>query len=165
MVTESIVEHMLEHTHFEFQYFSDVASARDWLEESFREVCLHEEGLDIEYDAYHHWIYANWKGRHDFASVKRGCELIGDLLLTKGCTKLLNDNRLALGKWYAATRWVAEEWIPQQEQNGHKAVAWVLSPSLLHRLSTLKVLETMHTHIQIEVFNELCKAKQWLQSV
>jgi hypothetical protein len=165
MATESILEHMLEHTHFEFQYFNEVASARDWLEESFREVCFFDEGLEIEYNAYHHWIYANWKGHHDFATVKRGCELIADLLTTKGCTKFLNDNRLAQGNWDSATRWVAEVWIPRQEQNGLKAVAWVLSPSTLHRLSAQNVLEIMQTHIQIEVFNEYSKAKHWLQLV
>lgn len=165
MAAESILEHVLKHTHFEFQYFSEVASARDWLEESFRELCFFDEGLDIEYDAYHHWIYANWKGIHDFATVKRGCELIGDLLFTKNCTKFLNDNRLAHGKWTSATRWVAEIWIPRQEHKGLKAVAWVLSPSTLHRLSAQNVLETMQARIQIEVFNEYSKAKHWLQSV
>lgn len=165
MAAETILEHMLEHSQFEFQYFSEVVTARDWLEESFREICFYSEDLDIEYDAYHHWIYANWKGQHDFATIKRGCNLIGDLLSAKGCTKFFNDNRLAQGKWYAATRWIVEEWVPLQEQNGLKAVAWVLSPSLLHRLSTLKVLETMQTHIQVEVFNEFSKAKHWLQSV
>lgn len=165
MITESIVEHMLAHTHFEFQYFNEVASARDWLEESFREVCFYEEDLEIDYNAYHHWIYANWKGNHDFATVKRGCNLIGDLVRAKGSTKFLNDNRLAQGKWYAATRWVAQEWIPRQEQKGLKAIAWILSPSLLHRLSTQNVLENMQTSMQIEVFNEYFKAKQWLQSV
>jgi hypothetical protein len=165
MATESIMEHMLEHSHFEFQYFSELASARDWLEESFREVCFHEEGLDIEYDAYHHWIYANWKGVPDFAYVKWGCELILDLLIAKDCHKLLNDNRMALGEWSEAAPWLAENWIPRLEQRDMKAIAWILSPSTLHRFSSLHVLEAMHTNIQIEIFNEFFKAKQWLHAV
>jgi hypothetical protein len=165
MSTESILDHMLERTNFELQYFNEVASARDWLEESFREVCFYEEGLDIEYDAYHHWIYANWKGNHTFASVKRGCELISDLLTAKACNKLLNDNRMALGGWSEATSWLVENWIPRQEQKGLKGIAWILSPSNLHRLSSLNILEAMQSTIQVEVFNEFVKAKYWLHSV
>jgi hypothetical protein len=165
MATESILEHMMGRTNFEFQYFSEVASARDWLEESFREVCFYEEGLDIEYDAYHHWIYANWKGNHTVASVKRGCELTSDLLSAKGCFKLLNDNRMALGKWSEATPWVVEDWVPRQQQKGLRAIAWILSPSNLNRLSSLKTLDSMHTNIRVEVFNEFSLAKQWLHAV
>jgi hypothetical protein len=165
MATESIVEHMLERTHFELQYFNEVASARDWLEESFREVCFYEEGLDIEYDGYHHWIYANWKGNHNFASVKRGCELISDLLTAKGCCKLLNDNRLAQGKWSDATPWLIADWFPRQEQKGLKGLAWILSLSTLHRLSSLKILDNMQSNIRVEVFNEFSRAKQWLQTL
>jgi hypothetical protein len=165
MSTESILEHMLERTSFELQYFNEVASARDWLEESFREVCFYEEGLDIEYDAYHQWIYANWKGHHTEASVKRGCELISDLLVAKGCRKFLNDNRLAQGKWSEATPWIATTWLPRQEQMGLKAIAWILSPSTLHRLSSQKVLDQDQTTIQVEVFNEYSRAKEWLTSV
>jgi hypothetical protein len=165
MATESIMEHMLEHSHFEFQYFSEVASARDWLEESFREVCFYDEGLDIEYDAYHHWIYANWKGVPEFAYVKRGCELVFDLLKAKGCCKLLNDNRMALGEWSESAPWLSEDWIPRLEQHGMKAIAWVLSTSTVHRFSAFHVLESLDTDIRIEIFNEISRAKQWLHAV
>lgn len=162
MTTERIMEQMLARSHFEFQYFNEVAAARDWLEESFREVCFHDEDLEIEYDAYHHWIYANWKGPQDLATVKRGCGLISDLLIAKGCTKLLNDNRLAYGKWADAVSWLATDWAPRQQEQGLRAVAWILSSSTLHQLSSRKVLETVPIHIQVEVFQEFIKAKEWL---
>lgn len=165
MTTERIVEQMLERTHFEFQYFNEEASARDWLEESFREVCFIDEDLEIEYDAYHHWIYASWKGRQDLAAVKKGCRLISDLLTVKGCSKLLNDNRLAFGEWHDAISWLVGDWAPRQEENGLQAIAWILSPSTLHKLSARKVLETVQTTMQVEVFQEFFKAKYWLDSV
>jgi hypothetical protein len=164
MATESILGHILERTDFEFQYFNDIAVARDWLEESFREICFYDENLEIEYDAYHHWIYANWKGNLDEAAVKRGCELISDLLVAKGCFKLLNDNRMALGNWSDATPWLVKNWVPRQEAIGLKAVAWILSPSNLNRLSSLLTVETLNTSIRVEVFNELSKAREWLQA-
>jgi hypothetical protein len=165
MTTERIVEQMLQRTHFEFQYFNEEASARDWLEESFREVCFHEEDLEIEFDNYHNWIYANWKGRQDLAAVKKGCQLISDLLDVKGCCKLLNDNRLAFGGWNEAVSWLVLDWAPRQEQQGLKAVAWILSTSTLHQLSTRKVLQDVQTNMQVEIFQELFKAKQWLDTV
>lgn len=165
MTTEWIVKKLLERNHFELQYFSEEASARDWLEESFREVCFYGEDLDIEYDAYHHWIYANWKGTQDLATIKRGCGLIADLLHAKGCTKLLNDNRMAFGNWNEAVSWVVNDWAPRQEQQGLGAVAWILSPSTLHQLSSLKVLETVQTTIRVEVFQEFFKAKKWLDTI
>jgi hypothetical protein len=164
MATESILEYMLEKTKFEFQYFNDVASARDWLEESFREVCFYDEGLEIEYDSCHHWIYANLKGNHDFASMKRSCELILDLLVAKNCHKLLVDNRLALGTWSQAIPWVLQDYIPRMEQYGIQAVAWILSPSTIHRLDSLNLLHSLTTTIQVQVFNEYSTAKQWLQA-
>jgi len=165
MTTERIVEQMLQHTHFEFPSFNEEASARDWLEESFREVCFHEDDLEIEYDHYHNWIYANWKGRQDLPAVKKGCQLIADLLAVKGCCKLLNDNRLAFGGWNDAVSWLVLDWAPRQESQGLKAVAWILSPSTLHQLSSLKVLEEVHTSMEGEVFQEFFKAKQWLDTV
>jgi hypothetical protein len=164
MATESILEYMMEKMKFEFQYFSDVASARDWLEESFRELCFYDEGLDIEYDAYHHWIYGNLKGNHDFASMKRVCELILDLLVAKGCNKLLIDNRQALGSWSEVTPWMLQNYVPRLEENGIRAVAWVLSPSTIHRLNSLELVQSLSTPIQVQVFNEFSAAKQWLHA-
>jgi hypothetical protein len=164
MTTESILEYLMEKRKFEFQYFSDVASARDWLEESYREVCFYDEGLEIEYDACHHWIYANLKGNHDFASMKRVCELMLDLLVAKGCNKLLIDNRLALGAWSEATPWILQDYVPRLEQNGLRAVAWTLSPSTVHRLNSLDLVHSLSTSIQVQVFNDFSAAKHWLST-
>jgi hypothetical protein len=164
MATEHILNLILEKIQFELQYFSDVGSARDWLLESFREVCFFDEGLDIEYDAYHHWIYANWIGNHDGASVKRGCELIMDILEAKKCNKLLNDNRLALGNWSDAVPWLLQDYLPRVEKKGLRALAWVLSPSTLTRLNTMQVFNSLTSTIHLQVFHEFGLAKQWLHA-
>lgn len=163
MTTESVLEHVLGKVNFELQYFNDVASARDWLEEAFREVCFFDEGLDLEYDSYHHWIYSNWRGNQDFNAVKRGCDLIYDLLVAKNCTKLFIDNRLALGDWSEAIPWILEEFVPRLEKKGIKAIGWVLSPSMIHRLTSLELIKAMNTSLQVELFNEFSAAKQWLK--
>jgi hypothetical protein len=88
-----------------------------------------------------------------------------DLLIAKDCQKLLNDNRMAQGEWLEAIPWLVKDWIPRLEGHGTKGVAWVLSPSSLHRFTSFHVLEAMDTTIQAEIFNEISRAKQWLHGV
>lgn len=163
MTTESILYHLLRKTNFEFQFFNDVATARDWLEESFREVCFHDEGLTIEYDAYHHCIYTNWLGIQDMASMKRGCNLMLDLLVAKEAKKLLIDNRLALGNWSEAFPWLLQDFIPRVQAYGLQAVAWVLSPSTLHRLNSQDLVQSYESRAQLQLFQDFTAAKHWLK--
>ncbi len=165
LTAESIIAHIQKRVSFELQYFNEKNSAEEWLEESFREICFTEDNLDLEYNRCHNWIYADWKGYHTFSSVRRGCELIHDLIEAKGCSKLFNDNRFALGDWQDATQWIVTDWMPRMDNIGLSAAAWVLSPSGIHRATAQEIFISMKTQTQIQIFNDYYSAKNWLKAV
>lgn len=163
MAAESISQQVQCLISTEIQFFSDPEEACEWLEESFRELCFLDETIELEYNHLHHWLYANWKGNHNLASVRRGCEFILDLMAAKNCGKLLNDNRFALGSWDDATEWIVMDWVPRMEAQGLHATAWILSPSTMNRISSQKVLDQVQLRSQLQIFNNLYAARNWLQ--
>lgn len=161
---ESIISHLQQKIKSEIQYFTDYEPAQEWLEESFREICFTEDNLDIEFNSFHNWIYADWKGYHSYSSIRKGCELIFDLVKAKSCHKLFNDNRHALGDWQEATQWIVTEWMPRMEEIGLQSVAWMLSPSNIHRATAQEIFVSLETKSQVQIFNDYYAAKNWLKS-
>lgn len=81
--------------------------------------------LVVQYDAQHQWLYAQWYGHHDDASVRAGCAKLLALVQQTGSTRLLNDSSEAFGEWYAAAEWIGTEFLAQLHQAGVRAIAWI----------------------------------------
>lgn len=118
--------------------------------------------ITIQYDDTLLCIYADWIGYQTKQTVQEGCELILELMVEKGCHKVLNDNTHVDGIWSAASEWVGADWFPRMRQNGMKAFAWVYSPSAFSRLSADKSLRFTYDMNGIETFYKKEEAEAWL---
>ena len=113
--------------------------------------------LSIEED----WICATWFGFQLKESVPTGCKEILEALKKYHLFKVLNDSSRSKGLWN--TDWVAEEWFPCLLQEGLKKFAWVVSPDLLCKGETEKVVLSAPASSVIMMFEDTNEAKRWLK--
>ncbi|GHA58283.1 hypothetical protein [Pontibacter akesuensis] len=130
---------------------------------SRNELLYRESYIVIEHNLEDEWIYVNWRGYVNYDTVTAGCEKILFYMDAKQCFRILNDNTNVEGIWSGASRWVGENWMPRMKQAGMACFAWVYSPSTLSRLSTDKSLRYMEKDVQVETFDDIEAARDWLK--
>ncbi|MDO7874915.1 hypothetical protein Q5H93_09245 [Hymenobacter sp. ASUV-10] len=127
------------------------------------QILLNEPHIILAYDRVNEWIFADWRGRQDMASVQAGCRDMLRLMVEHRCHKLLNDNHHVDNLWSEAAEWVGTEFLPALARAGLKHLAWVYSPSAHSRLATDLSLEHAINGPVIATFEDLPSARTWLQ--
>jgi hypothetical protein len=127
-------------------------------------MVFEEKFLTLEFDNNNNWIYANWKGYQTVEGIKAGCNKMLEIVKTKGCEKILNDNTKVLGTFTATSEWAADYWFPQLINAGLKSFAWVYSPDVFGKFSIQKTIE-LSKDSPIQTFGNINEAKNWLNSV
>ena len=91
--------------------------------------------LTISYDYTDDWLYLNWHGNLDDATVVSGALKLLELLKQERCTKVLNDNTHISGLWDDAAMWGSDVFFPQLYEAGCRHFAWVFSSERFSQLS------------------------------
>jgi len=129
------------------------------------QVLLNEPHITISYDHGNEWIYADWHGDQNLASVQHGALEMLRLLQQQQCHKVLNDNTRVTSMWSEAAEWGGKEWFPAMTAAGLQYFAWVYSANLYSRLSTDLTLQFTAGNPVVATFDDLATAQAWLQQV
>ncbi len=121
--------------------------------------------LTIEFDALNQWVYANWSGYQTRASIRQGADTYLEVLAQYNCPYLLNDNRWVAGPWSQVTEWITQDWVPRAIALGLIHFAHVISPESLARLSAENLQHRISASLQMQIFENAEKAKEWLRQV
>jgi len=129
------------------------------------QTLLEDPHVTISYDHSNDWLYVNWHGDQDFASVQQGGSDILRLLRQQRCHKVLNDNALVTSMWSDAAEWAGKEWFPAMTAVGLQYFAWVYSPNLYSRLSTDLTLQFAVGNPIVATFDDIETAQAWLKQM
>ncbi|RSK48925.1 STAS/SEC14 domain-containing protein [Hymenobacter rigui] len=120
--------------------------------------------LITEWDEANQWLYNRWMGLLSTENVIQGAVEGLNLMQQTGATAILNDNREVTGSWNQANEYLAQEWMPRAVALGLRRFAHVLAPGIFAQMSA----EQLHVHVgsqfEMQLFNDLDTARQWLQA-
>ncbi|MDB5015912.1 MAG: yycG 3 [Mucilaginibacter sp.] len=122
------------------------------------------ESISIKGDELDKLIEVDWKGFHDYDSVKAGVMKILELQEITGYTKLLNNNLNVLGNWSDAVEWVGTIAFPLLEKAGIRHLAWIFSPATFSQLAAEKSIDLMESNIEAQTFSTVEEAREWLKN-
>jgi hypothetical protein len=97
-------------------------------------------GLRVSRDEANGWLYNQWLGEHDEASVKYYAASICACLTARPCTKILSDHSGLVGNWQGASPWVGREYFDRLAQQGILYFAWVYNLGYYDRVAMEKTL-------------------------
>ena len=123
------------------------------------------ESISITTDNLEQIIEVDWKGFHNYDTVKAGVMKILEMQASCGFSKLLNNNTNVLGNWSDASEWVGTVAFPLLEKAGIKHMAWIYSTATFSQLAAEKSIELTTGTIITETFTTLAEARAWLGSV
>ncbi|UII23298.1 hypothetical protein [Fulvivirga ligni] len=126
-----------------------------------REILLKQSNLEVSYDKDEQILYCVWLGFQNKEKIMNSGEKILELLKSKRCAKVLNDNTSVSGPWQDAAEWTAKNWFPRMESAGLKHFAWVFSPNIFAELSAQKAKPDSDV---VTTFHSVYDAEQWLKS-
>lgn len=129
------------------------------------QTLLEDPHITISYDHSNDWLYVNWHGDQDLASVQRGGADILRLFQQQRCHKVLNNNTLVTSMWSEAAEWAGKEWFPAITAAGLQYFAWVYSPNLYSRLSTDLTLQFTVGNPVVATFDDIETAQAWLKQM
>ncbi len=121
---------------------------------------LHKaKNIEIFYDNDHEYLYCDWIGFQNKASIMESGKVILDLVKKKRCSKVLNDNSKVTGPWQEAAEWTSTVWFPDMAKAGLQYFAWVFSSNIFAELSAKKAMPASD---MIKSFLSVNDAKGWL---
>lgn len=123
------------------------------------ELLHRSSNLEIRYDAKHQILYCNWIGIQTEEALKASGEKILELLISKGCSKVLNDNTNVVGHWYHSVEWTSSNWFPRMILAGLRHFAWVCSDDVFTQLSAQRAIPPGNI---VKAFNNYDEAFTWL---
>ncbi|MBT34128.1 MAG: hypothetical protein CMO01_31070 [Thalassobius sp.] len=129
---------------------------------SNNEVILKEKNFELSYNPSENILYCNWIGFQSTEKVKDGCNKMLEVLKSKKCSKVLNDNTHVTGPWQYATEWVATEWFPEMEKSGLEHFAWVFSQNVFAQLSAKKAIPASGV---VTTFKSTNEGINWLRTL
>ena len=129
------------------------------------QTLLEDPHITIAHDHANDWLYVNWHGDQDFASVRQGGADILRLFRQQRCHKVLNNNTLVTSMWSEAAEWAGKEWFPAMTAAGLQYFAWVYSPNLYSRLSTDLTLQFTVENPMVATFDDMETAQAWLKQL
>jgi hypothetical protein len=120
-------------------------------------------GLRVSCDEANGWLYNQWLGEHDEASVKHHAAGICACLRARPCTKILSDHSGLVGNWQGASPWVGRDYFDWLAQQGILYFAWVYNQGYYDRVAMEKTL-FYTTRPIVAIFGDVASAYEWLRS-
>jgi hypothetical protein len=119
-------------------------------------------GLRVSSDAGNRWLYLEWRGVHDAASVQQHAALICACHRAWPCSKILSDHSALVGSWQHSGPWIGGPYLTNLAAKGVAYFAWVYSVGYQDRAS-MEQARYYATAPAIALFGDLASACQWLQ--
>ena len=129
------------------------------------QTLLESPHLTIAYDHLNDWLYADWSGDQNLASVQNGCQEMLRCMVEHRSSKVLNDNTRVTNMWSEASEWGGREWFPAMTAAGLKYFAWIYSPNTYSRLSTDLTLQFTAEGPVVATFEDVDTARAWLKQM
>lgn len=123
---------------------------------------LDTPGLRVSYDEANGWLYNQWLGVHDKASVKVHAAAICACHRAQPCRKILSDHTGLEGSWQHSVPWIGGEYLSQLAGQGVEYFAWVYSKGY-HDLSAMEQALLYATRPVVAIFDNIASAYEWLQ--
>ena len=120
-------------------------------------------GLRISYDPLNEWLYTQWRGRHDIASVKHYAQEIYACLMAQPCTKILSDHSELLGNWEGAAAWMNQQHFERMARQGIAYLAWVYAHDNRDRIAMDRSCFQLAQPV-VAIFDDVAAAYAWLRS-
>lgn len=119
-------------------------------------------GLRVSYDQANGWLYNQWLGVHDAASVQQHAALICACHRAQPCSKILSDHSGLVGSWQHSVLWIGGEYLATLAAQGVTYFAWVYNTGYQDRIAMAHALHYA-TAPAIAMFEDLASAYQWLR--
>lgn len=120
--------------------------------------------LDVHYDEENAWLYLDWKGPQDLATVQAACGQLTAIIQQTNAHKALNDNTHITETSWELVEWVAQDYLARAATAGIEYVAWVRSP-LLACCSNIEHMSAFSdSRPVVALFDNLAEAYEWLGS-
>jgi hypothetical protein len=68
-------------------------------------------GLRVSSDQDNQWLYLEWRGVHDAASVQHHTALICACHRAWPCAKILSDHAALVGSWQHSVPWIGDPYL------------------------------------------------------
>jgi hypothetical protein len=120
--------------------------------------------LCVWHDPVNDWLYNQWLGEHDEASVLVCTDAIEACLRAQPCPKILSDHSQLSGNWLTASPLVGQQGLARLAAQGVAYFAWVYSPCYRDRLAMERALSYSVVPF-VNIFDNLADAYAWLQRV
>ncbi len=110
------------------------------------------------------WLRATWRGFVDMEEALRGAENYLNKLSDLRCAYLLNDNSALYGPWFDSLAWLNRVWTPKATRMGLRYVAHVVQADTKHDTITDTLQLSANCLFELQVFDSVPDAEQWLRS-
>lgn len=118
--------------------------------------------MDIYYDSWNDWLFADWRGELTLAAVQTACLHLTQCLLKRPYAHVLNSNAQVTTAQWEVAGWLAQDFLPSLALACVEKLAWVCSPNLRSRNIAHTVLHQV-PQLRLALFDELDEAVDWLQ--
>lgn len=122
---------------------------------------LDTPGLRVSYDTVNKWLYNQWRGRHNEASIRDGAACVYACLARLPCTKVLSDHSEVVGDWQGAAPWVGQQYLDRLAARGIRHFAWVHAPSYYDRVA-MERSRFFSKRPVVAIFHDVAAAYDWL---
>lgn len=119
-------------------------------------------GLRVSSDEVNQWLYLEWQGVHDAASVQQHTALICACHRVWPWRKILSDHSPLVGSWQHSVPWIGGEYLATLARQGVTYFAWVYNASY-QDWASMQEARFYATAPAIALFADLASACQWLQ--
>ncbi|SDX83547.1 hypothetical protein [Hymenobacter psychrophilus] len=119
----------------------------------------------VYYDQLPGWLRAVWLGYVDAAEAYAGVSRLLEIEQRLHCPYLLNDNSGLRGPWFDSMEWLERVWLPRAAALGLRYVAHVPQPDELAGETAAMHYAHLPADLEIQVFDTLAHAEQWLREM
>lgn len=123
---------------------------------------LNSPGLRVSYDVSNGWLYAQWRGTHDAASIKMHADGIVTCLAAQPCAKILSDYSELTSSWYGMAPWISGHYFDRLAALGVAYFAWVYTAGHYDRVALERACFLLSCPV-VAIFSDVASAYDWLQ--
>jgi hypothetical protein len=121
--------------------------------------------LTLEYDEPQKCVIQHWKGFATSEQFREGIQKTVEFFEKKNPSRLISDTKDFAVVKKEDTDWVATQATPNLIKHGLKFMAFVLPTSAFTQISVNNFKSKASDILQIQYFDDLGRAKDWLTSV
>lgn len=121
-----------------------------------------QRAYNIQFDPVQNWVIMKWEGYISSAEFRDGTELMLNLLIKNGTSKVLADVEHMLLIDQKDQEWLIKYFLPRAIQFGFKAIALLKPISMFNRSAIDNISSYISHEISIKVFDNMEKARHWL---